>query len=182
MNAAILFVVSLVMIFLAYVVQAFIPPLAAFGNAHVLLVPVFFTLAALSIPFPLMIVTAFFTGLMGDLMQMHFVDGQPEIGLGWSVVIYLALGAGLQGIRPMFLRGHWELHAFGSGLVTILLLMAQFAMLSFRRLDEGFVFNDLVLWRILVPGSIAFLVSPLVYFGLRATGLLSDDRRPAREY
>jgi len=182
MNHAIITAASLVLIFLAFVVQMFIPPLAAFGNAHVLLVPVFFSLAALALPFPLMIGVAFYTGLLSDLVQMHFVADQPEVGLGWSIVLYVALGSALQGVRPMFLRGHWELHAFGSGLVTILLLVAQFVMITFRRLDAGFVFNEYVIWRILVPGSIAFLVSPLVYFGLRATGLLPDGKRPAREY
>jgi len=182
MNTAIITVASLVLIFLAFIVQMFIPPLAAFGDAHVILVPVFFALAALALPFPLMVGVAFYTGVLSDLVQMHFVGDQPEIGLGWSVVLYLAFGVALQGVRPMFLRGHWELHAFGSGLVTILLLAAQFVMISFRRLDEGFVFNEYVIWRILIPGSIAFLVSPLVYFGLRSTGLLQSGKRPTTDF
>ncbi len=54
------------------------------------------------------------------------------------------------GFHPAFQRGHWWLHTLIAAVGTSLYLALQYAMISFRR--EGFVFNELVVWRILALG------------------------------
>lgn len=167
MNTALLFIACAAGVFFSLVAQDFIPPLTLFGGARVLLVPVFFCLGGLSLPFLLMVALAVWTGLLCDMAYLQVVQGKIEIAIGWSIFYYVVVGAILQGLRPLFLRGHWELHAFASGLCVCAYLLAQFVMISFRRFEDGFFLNQLVFWRILVPGSIAFLISPAVYFSLR---------------
>ena len=178
MNRLARFLVLIAAVYLSMAVQEFIPPLNLFWDARIVLVPIFFCLGALELPFLLMIVLALFTGLASDLMTLQVVGTQVEIAVGWSIIFYVLAGCTLQGVRPPYLRGHWELHAFGSALCTILLLACQFLMLSFRRMETGgLVFHWIILARIFVPGSAALLISPFVYMAIRACGLCHQPRR-----
>jgi hypothetical protein len=150
-------------VFLALVAQEFLPVLWALEGARVVLPPMIFCYGALTLPFPLMLALAVWTGLTNDLMYMRVVSGLVEIPLGWSILFYVALGSICQGLRPLVLRGHWELHAVMSAFGTASLLAAQFTMITIRRLEDGFVFNERVLWRMLVPAMLALMLAPLFY-------------------
>ncbi len=161
MRLAIGCVAVIVTVFLSYVIQEFLPPLGFLHGARILLVPMIFCYAAMVMPTWAMLLMAFYTGFVTDLNYVHVVDGQVEIALGWSIVFFVLYGLLANGFQPAFNRGHWWLHVLLSALGTSVFLALQFAMISFRR--EGFVFNELVVWRILGPGLVAMVLSPLVH-------------------
>lgn len=155
------------LIFLSFAVQEFLPPLAFLHDARVLLVPLLFCYGAIAFPGWAMILLALFTGLCTDLMNLQVEGARVEIALGWSIVYFVLFGALAHGFQPAFLRGQWWIYVVLSALGTSTLLAAQYAMICFRR--EGFVFNEIVAWRILGPGLIAAALSPLLL--LAAHGL-----------
>lgn len=161
-------------VFFSYVIQEFIGPIHALHGARVLLVPMLFCYAAMVMPAWAMVLLAFYTGFVTDLAYLHVVDGQVEIGLGFSIVFFVLFGLLANGFQPAFRRGHWWLHVLLSALGTSTFLALQFAMISFRR--EGFVFNELVVWRVLAPGAIAAVLSPFLHlFIVQASQFLPVD-------
>lgn len=174
-----------VAIFLALVLQEFIPPLAGMGMARVVLVPMVVCYAALTLPFVFVLPTVLFAGICMDLMNLQWVDDKPEIAFGATIFYFIAVGAVCQGLRVLFLRGYWWLFGLMSALSTSLLLALQFIFISYRRFDTGGMeWNDIVLWRVFTPGLIAFLIAPLfhllAYFANRS--LLPAETRAPRIY
>jgi hypothetical protein len=174
MRAAVGSVVLVVGVFFSFIIQEFIPPLQFLHGARVLLVPMLFCYAAMVLPTWLMVLMAFFTGFLTDLNYVHVVDGQVEIGLGFSIVFFVLFGLLANGFQPAFRRGHWWLHIILSALGTSVFLLLQFAMVSLRR--EGVVFNEMVVWRIVGPGLFAAALSPLLHLiVVQASQFLPDD-------
>ncbi|MEO8206940.1 MAG: hypothetical protein ABI615_12230 [Chthoniobacterales bacterium] len=169
----------LLCIFLSLVFQQFIPALTVLGSARVDLVPIFFCYGALLLPFPLAILLALCTGFLVDMANLQILSGHVEIALGWSIFVYVLFAFVLQGFRPVFLRGRWEIHAFASGICTILFLLAQFIMITVRRGEVEI--PTMAMAKILVPGSVAFLLAPVVYFSAKAMGL-KPNLRKMRDY
>lgn len=155
-------------LFLALVVQHFIPPVPWLHEARVLLMPVVFFYGALALPFWGMLILAFITGFMWDALTVQIVDSSVEISLGWSIIVYAALGAMMNGFRPLFLRGRWEIHCLLSGVCTSILVLVEYLMITLRR--TGFDFSSEVWWRIGGSGILALLFSPLVFFFLNWIG------------
>jgi cell shape-determining protein MreD len=181
MRLAVSGAVLVVGVFLAFVLQAFIPPVDFLHGARVVLVPMIFLYAALVFPTWAMLLAALYTGLMTDLAYLHVVDGRVEIGLGFSIVFFVVTGLLANGFQPAFRRGHWWIHALLSAGVTAAFLAVQFAMISFRR--EGFVFNELVAWRILAPGLIAGVLAPFFHLIVaQASQFLPADYRGLADY
>ncbi|MFV0338893.1 MAG: hypothetical protein ACK5LK_11710 [Chthoniobacterales bacterium] len=146
----------------ALVFQEFFQPMTAYGGARVLFVPMLVVYAALRLPFPYMLLIAFFGGWSSDLMSVHLIDGKAELAVGTSIFFFLIVGSICQGLRVLFLRGQWWLFSLMSGLATSLLLALQFFLISFRRFDSGGLeWNYAVTLRILIPGFIALLIAPL---------------------
>ncbi len=153
--------------FFLLVMQEFIPPMGFLSDARVNLIPVVFCYGAMIVPFPLMLVLTVAIGLMCDFATVQVVGGSAEIGLGWSVLFYLLVGLICQGLRPLVLRGHWELHTLMSASTAVLLPALQFAMITFRRMEEGgFFYSSAVTWKILGPGIITLFVAPVFWFAL----------------
>lgn len=148
-------------IFLSFALQEMIPPVSYFDGARILIVPLLFCYGAIVFPGWAMVLLAIFTGLCTDLMNLHVVGGQVEIALGWSIVYFVVLGALAQGFQPAFQRGHWWIYVLLSAVGTSAFLAAQFVMISLRR--EPFVFNEIILWRILGPGLFAAILAPLLH-------------------
>lgn len=167
-------------IFAALIIQEFIPPLHGLNGARVVLVPMLFFYGALAMPIWAMLILAVFSGFAMDLMNLQVVGGQVEIALGWSIVYFVIFGLLAHGFHPAFQRGHWWLHTLIGAAGTSLYLALQYAMISFRR--EGFVFNELVVWRILAPGLIAALFAPLVHLVAVQAGNFIPGLSPSRRY
>lgn len=166
-----------VAVYLALVAQEFLPGIPFLDGAKVLIVPVLFCYAALWMPFPAMLAFALYTGLLSDLSALHVVGDQVEIGLGWSMLFYVIAGSLLQGARPLFLEGRWEVHCLGSATVTLVLLLGQYLMVCLRR--GSFMVDGAVFWHITGPAIAALFLAPLVYFllGLFPAGASGRSRR-----
>lgn len=149
-------------IYLALLVQEFLPAVPFFANARLLLVPAIFCYGALWLPFPAMLGLALWTGLLSDLANLHVIGDRVEIGLGWSMLFYVIVGTVLQIWREAFDDGHWPIHAIASAAVTFLLLAGEYAMVCLRR--EAFYFDATVFWHIAGPALAAFFLAPLFYF------------------
>ena len=115
----IFFVVLLILTFIAQIVEIFLPPLDWMYNAHIYIVPIIVFYGAMSLPFPLVLSLAFFAGLMLDALTVQVLGARVEVSLGWSILLYAVLAAIMHGLRPLFIRGRWEVHCIMSGLCRI---------------------------------------------------------------
>ena len=59
----------------------------------------------------------------------------------------------------------WEVHAFGSAVVTLTLLGVEFLVLCVKR--GGLPLEMTVLLRIVIPSVASLLIAPMLYFALR---------------
>jgi hypothetical protein len=156
----------------ALVVQEFIPPLHAMHDARVFLLPVVIFYGTLALPYPAVLGLAFAGGMAWDLTTLQFLDDRVEISAGWSIVLFGVLCSLIHGLRPLFLRGRWEVYCLSCGLGTSAVVLAEFLMITLRRGTP--IFSEVLWWRVGVPGMIALLLALPVYlvFGWieRATG------------
>ncbi len=185
------FFILLAVSFLSVVVQHFIPPLSFLHGARVFLLPAIMLYGALALPFGFMLALAAFCGLMWDALTVQVIDVSVgasikpvvEIALGWSILLYATLGAVMSGFRPLFLRGRWEIHCLMTGLCTALVVLAEFLMLSVRRIalfEGSFVYTPEIGWRIGGAGIVALFLAPLIYWLLSLlSGLVGYEPRVA---
>lgn len=185
------FAILLVTMFAALIGEHFIGPLAPHG-VRVLLMPMIMFYGALALPLPGMLALAFCGGLMWDALhtnmalvwsadQTQLLDVNVEVALGWSIIVYALLGALLNGFRPLFQRGRWDIHALLAGLGTALIVLLEYLMLTFRREPVVFVFDQEIWWRIGGAGLVAALLAPLFFFVLNYVAFLSGyESQPAR--
>ena len=158
--------------FLAVVFQERLPPIPNLFGATVLIFPVLLAYGALALPFALTLALAFFNGLLWDALTVQFlrpneayaldVTATPEIAVGWSILLFGVLAILVHGLRPLFLRGRWELHCIASGFCASAILLAEYLMITFKR--HGLVFPHDLWGRILVPGFFAMVMAIPVYF------------------
>ena len=161
--------------FLAVVFQGRFEPLPTLFGATVLLFPVILAYGALALPFTGTLALAFFNGLLWDAITLQFLKpteefsldtpAVPEFAMGWSVLLFGVLAIIVHGLRPLFLRGRWELHCLASGFCASAILLAQYLMITFKR--HGLIFPHELWGRILVPGFFAMLLAIPVYFLFR---------------
>lgn len=175
----IFFLILVVFVFIAQLVETFIPPLNWMFNAHVYIVPVIVFYGAMTLPFPLMLALAFFAGFLWDAMTVQVLDAHVEISFGWSILLYAVLAAIMHGLRPLFHRGRWEVHCVLSGVCTAFILLAQYLMISFRR--GSLIFDREVWWQIGGPGLLAMLMAPLIFWSLHWIARLTNNPYLSRE-
>lgn len=178
----IFFLFLMILVTVAQVTEFFIPRLDWMYNAHVYITPVLVFYGAMALPLPLMLVLVFWAGFLLDTLTAQVIGGHVEISLGSSILLYAVLAGIMHGLRPLFVRGRWEVHCVMSGLCTSAILLAQYLMLSFRR--GSIFFNREVWWQIGGPGLLAMIMAPLVFWVLhwlsRATGFSYNPTREAR--
>ncbi len=184
------FAVVLAVDLLAVVCQAYCQPIARFGGATVLMFPVILAYGSLALPFAGTLALAFCTGLLWDALTIQIL--QPgvylqqlpveEARLGWSIVLFGLLAVLTHGLRPLFLRGRWDLHCIASGVCTVVILAAQYTMLTFVR--GGLILPRDLAARVFLPGFFAMVLSPFVYLGFYVVASLlnypvrlEEDRR-----
>jgi len=169
----IFFVTLLVLTFLAQLVEFFIPPLDWMYNARIYIVPVIVFYGAMALPFPLVLALAGFAGFLLDTVTVQVLGPRVEISIGWSILLYAVLAAIMHGLRPLFIRGRWEVHCIMSGVCTSAILLAQYLMIAFRR--GSLVFSREAWWQIGGPGVIAMLMAPLAFWLLHSLGRLTSN-------
>ena len=89
------------------------------------------------------------------------IGGKVEISTGSSILIYAVLAGIMHGLRPLFVRGRWEVHAVLTGVCTSVIILAQYLMITFRR--GTIVFTREVWWQIGGPGFMAMLMAPIFW-------------------
>ncbi|HEX4654072.1 MAG TPA: hypothetical protein VH227_07475 [Candidatus Udaeobacter sp.] len=161
----IFFVLLLVLVLFAQIAEFFIPVLPWLYNAHVYIVPVIVFYGAMALPFPLMLALALYAGLLLDAVTVQVIGGKVEISTGTSILLYGVLAGIMHGLKPLFARGHWEVHCVLSGVFTSLIVLAQYLMITFRR--GSLVFTREVWWQIAGPGLIAMAVAPIFFWLLQ---------------
>ncbi len=151
--------------FVTLVVEHFLPPIPGIG-ARIYLMPLVMFYGAVALPVWGMLLLAFAAGIMWDLLHMQFTGTDLEVALGFSVILYGALGGIMSGFRPWFQRGRWEVHCILCGIFTGMIPLAEYLMISIRRLPVVFSFNEAIWWRIGGSGVAAMFLAPFFFFGL----------------
>lgn len=172
---------------LSFFAQEFVPAFEFAQQARVLLPPAFFFSAALSVSFPVMLALALFTGVVwdarhlpyrherpkaaeysemgmaGPAVELHASTGGP-LPMGYSAILFGGLGTLMQGIRPLFKRGRWELPVIMVGLATFVWLLVEYLLMSFLR--GSFVFPARIWTKLITASLLSMLVSPLLLLTL----------------
>lgn len=157
------------MILLSFIAQEFLPTFEWAYGSRLLLVHAVFLAAAVAVPFPAMLTFAFFTGFLWD--ARYFVPIYPgasvtglmtqtELPFGFTILIFGVMGALIQGVRPLFRRGRWELPVFMIGLCTGLGLVFEYLIISFHR--GGLEIPPELLWKLLMTALFSSLISPFL--------------------
>ena len=173
----------IVSMFLALVAQHFTGEMFGLGG-HVLLLPVVFFFIAAALPLPSVFFFAVVAGLMWDSLTVYpDTTGKSEVVFGWSVALYGALGAIMNGLRSMYLRGRWELHCILTGLLTSVIVLMEFLIITFRREPFAFYWPRDVWHRIGGSGLAAALLAipafaVFTWLGRRLGVIKFDTMRP----
>ncbi|GAA5481865.1 hypothetical protein [Haloferula sargassicola] len=165
----------LVLVLVAVIVQQFLPALTALSGSRILPVALVFLCAAVTLPPPGMLLLAFVCGFLTDLENWigpH--GGDPAIyqfpvetlRFGYSIILYGVMGMLMQGIRPLFRRGNWQLSALLAGIAVFLYLTSEFLLINFIR--GGFSFGSRTLMKISLSSALTTLFAPLVFWILFA--------------
>ncbi|HAF03781.1 MAG TPA: hypothetical protein DCO65_02105 [Spartobacteria bacterium] len=161
----IFFFILLALVFIAQIAEFFIPALPWLYNAHIYIVPLIVFYGAMALPFPLMLALALYAGILLDALTVQVIGARVEISLGWSILLYAVLAGIMHGLRPLFIRGRWEVHCVLSGICTSAIILAQYLMITFRR--GSLLFSREVWWQIGGPGLIAMLMAPIIFWLLQ---------------
>ncbi len=167
----IFFLILLALVFIAQIAEFFIPALPWLYNAHIYIVPLIVFYGAMALPFPLMLALALYAGILLDALTVQVVGARVEISLGWSILLYAVLAGIMHGLRPLFIRGRWEVHYVLSGICTSTIILAQYLMITFRR--GSLFFSREVWWQIGGPGLIAMLMAPIIFWLLQWMGRIT---------
>ena len=181
-------IVVILLLALTFGIQELIPAIEFAQQARVLLPPVFFFSASLSVSFPIMLILALATGLVWDARHLPYrpekvkvearsewasgqgnaaisetqSQGMGHLPVGYSIILFAVMGTLMQGIEPLFRRGRWELPVIMVGVATLAWLLVEFILMSFLR--GSFEFHT-ALWTKLVTNTLlAMLVSPILLF------------------
>ena len=152
------------------VLSDFVPPLSIAFGARLLLVPAMFFACALTVRFPLMLAFAFVAGVGWDARHMVVEEGSGT-GFGYSVFLFALTGSLLQGVRPLFRRGRWELPLFIVGAATAILLVAEWLLISFQR--GSFACPDNFWYQVWASTLLCMLISPVLFYLIFRLGQVS---------
>jgi hypothetical protein len=173
-----IFIVSM---FLALVLQHFVGALPGLGS-QVLLLPLVFLCGASALSLGSMLTLAFVAGLMWDCLGFLPVNGRAELPFGATILIYAGLGALMNGLRPLYLRGHWQLHVLMTGILVSLLVLIEYLVITFRREPFALIWPQEIWIRIggsgLVAGLLAIPSFLLLNLLARRAGLFDPVRPP----
>ncbi|MEZ5300208.1 MAG: hypothetical protein R3F11_06010 [Verrucomicrobiales bacterium] len=124
-----------------------------------------------------MLFFAFGTGFLWDGLTLPLVDdldvgtavGQSlqgsDLPFGYSIFLYALMGSLMQGIRPLFRRGRWELPVLMTGVATALLLAFEYLFINFRSFHIGGLrYENAIAWKIATTALLSMLAAPVVFF------------------
>jgi len=182
------FLILLFLIVLALILQEFVPVFDWAYSSRLLLVHTVFLTIAVAVPFPAMLSLALVSGFLWDaryhvpLYTNEATLGaltQSEMPFGFTIFLFGLLGAIIQGVRPLFRRGRWELPVLMIGICTALGMLLEYLVISFHR--GGLEIPAELWWKLLMTALFSALISPFLLLLLsRAAdwvryGIRSDD-------
>jgi hypothetical protein len=168
-------------------VGAVLPAAAIVENARLFLTPVFFFAASVAVPFPMMLLLAMLAGFIWDARWLQgpalqapasefsgtafsMVESNlatdPGAGLvfGASMLLFGVMGTMMQGIRPLFKKGRWELPIFMVGFATAVWMTLQYSILCLSRGNGHYVDE---IWTKLVTNTLlSMLAAPIIFLAL----------------
>jgi hypothetical protein len=163
------FLLLMALMYVALVLQHYVGAFPGMGG-QILLLPLIFFYAAAALPLWAMLTAAFFCGLMWDCLMNLVIDGRTETIFGWSILLYGALGAVMNGLHPLFMRGRWVFLCIVSGILTSLMVLIEYVVLTFRREPFALIWPADVWHRVLSSGLVVALASPIVFIALNWVG------------
>lgn len=158
------FLLVIVLLLLSFVGQEFVPAVEWAYFARLLLVQTTFFCVAITVPYPVMLILAAATGFLWDA-RYHipvFPEGSQhaELEFGFTIFLYGLMGSIIQGVRPLFRRGRWEMPVFLIGICTFLCLVIQYLVLSFHR---GELYLSTQMWfQMLMTSLFSMAAAPLI--------------------
>ncbi len=158
------FLLVIATLILSFIGQEFVPPIQWAFFARLLLVQTTFFCAAVTVPYPVMLLLAAATGFVWDA-RYHvpvYPEGSnhAELDFGFTMFLFGLMGSLIQGVRPLFRRGRWELPVFFIGVCTFLSLVIQYLVISFHR---GGLFLTTEMWfQMLMTSLFSMLAAPLI--------------------
>jgi hypothetical protein len=177
-----------ILLALSFGAQEFLPAIEFAHQARLLLPPVLYFCSSLSVSFPVMLVFAFFTGFVWDARHLPYrpdkvkfsdtselsMNGHAEIRgrshgnmpPGYSILFFGAIGTVMQGIRPLFKRGRWELPVVMVGVATFGWLLIEYLLMSFLR--GRFYFPDGLWTKLITDALLSMLAAPLLLYSLHS--------------
>ena len=159
----------IIAMFAGLVAQHFTGAVPGFGS-QILLLPVIFLCGAAALPVPGMLCLAFVAGLMWDCMNFIPVEGRMDFPFGGTILLYAGIGALMNGLRPLFLRGMWYLHAAFAGVLTSVLVFVEFLIITFRREPFALIWPREIWTRIGGSGLVAAVLAVPVFLFLNWAG------------
>jgi hypothetical protein len=163
------FLLLMILMFFGLVLQAFVGPFPGMGG-QILVLPMIFFYAAAALPLWGMLTAAFLAGLMWECRVNIPLESESSIIFGWSILVYAALGAIMNGLHPLFIRGRWQFHCIVAGLLTSLLVLIEYVVITFRREPFAFIWPRSVWDQVLSSGLVTVLVSPFLFLILNWIG------------
>lgn len=163
------FLLTLAILVCSFFLQEFIPVFDWAYSSRLLLVHTAFFAIAIAVPFPVMLFLAMVTGFIWDAryhVPIIFPDAaadtmmQSELPFGLTIFFLGITGALIQGVRPLFRRGRWELPVLMIGLCTIICLLLQYLAISFHR--GSLELPPELLWKLVMTGLFSALISPFL--------------------
>lgn len=166
------YTISVILLTLAAcMVQQFLPAIYGLHGARVLILPLVFLCAAVSVDFATMLLLAFICGFLWDAQHaLGPHGGDPEVytnpveslRFGYSIILYALMGLLMQGIQPLFRKGKWHISSLLAGIAIFLYLFAEYLLINFVRGD--FVFPPTAFYRIYLTSALTMLFSPLIFW------------------
>jgi hypothetical protein len=155
--------------FLAFVLQHFVGAVPGFGS-QILLLPLAFLCGASALPLWGVLLLAFVGGLMWDCLGFLPVNSRAELPFGATILLYAGIGALMNGLRPLLVRGYWQLHVVMTGALVSLLALIEYVVITFRREPFALIWPRDVWVRIGGSGLVAGLLAIPCFFLLNWMG------------
>jgi len=167
-----LYPISLIgLLLLSCIFQQFLPTISAWHDARFLILPLVVLCASTTVSTAGMLTLAFLGGFLWDSQQILLVDqgnsavyhSPPDtLKFGYSIILYTFMGFLMQGIRPIFQAGKWQLSAILTGVAIFLYLFVEYLLRGF--IIGGFSLDNGVIEQIGATSVLTMLVSPLIFW------------------
>ncbi len=161
------------LLLLSCLIQLFLPPISAWYEARILLLPLILLCGSVTVSTGIMLFLAFLGGFLWDAQQVFIIiEGDPvvyhsapdSLKFGYSIILYTLMGFLMQGIRPLFREGNWYVSAALTGVAIFLYLFVEFLLRRF--IVGGLAFDDETLRQIGATSLLTMCLSPFVFWTL----------------